>query len=141
MATPKSRCSTIDRDVQGFELVKQLLNQSQPYKFILGARDTEGTARAFTDLQYDSTKHSLTVLPLELSNLKNVKSFAQLALEQLGKDKLDYVLFNAAMNKPATEAGPHGSKWCEAYVVNHLCKSLVFCCYCAVGFSFKMTDE
>ncbi|PSR83563.1 hypothetical protein BD289DRAFT_453764 [Coniella lustricola] len=104
----------------GFELVKQLLSQSQPYKFILGARDTESATRAYTDLQYDSTKHSLTVLPLELSSLTNVNSFAQQVLDKLGKDTLDYFLLNAGMSKAASEPGPHGSKWCEAYVVNHL---------------------
>ncbi|KAF3769779.1 NAD(P)-binding protein, partial [Cryphonectria parasitica EP155] len=104
----------------GFELVKQLLAQSNPYKFVLGARDTEGTKKAYDALKFDNAKHSLTVLPLELSSLENVKSFAQKALEKLGKDKLDYLLLNAAINKPANEPGPHGSKWCEAYVVNHL---------------------
>lgn len=109
--------------MQGFELVKQLLAKPEPYRFILGARDTERTKKAYDDLKFDSTTHSLTVLPLELSNLKTVKSFAQKTLEKLGRDRLDYFLLNAGMAKGASGPGPHGSKWCEAYVVNHLCES------------------
>ncbi|KAK7697270.1 hypothetical protein SLS64_013704 [Diaporthe eres] len=104
----------------GFELVKQLLAKPEPYRFILGARDTERTKKAYDDLKFDSTTHSLTVLPLELSNLKTVKSFAQQTLEKLGRDRLDYFLLNAGMAKGASGPGPNGSKWCEAYVVNHL---------------------
>lgn len=107
---------------KGFELVKQLLAKPEPYRFILGARDTEGTKKAYDELKYDSNTHSLTVLPLELSNLKAVKSFARQTLETLGRDRLDYLLLNAGMVKGATGPGPHGSKWCEAYVVNHLCE-------------------
>lgn len=62
------------------------------------------------------------MLPLELSNLKAVKSFAQQTLEKLGQEKLDYLLLNAGMAKGAQGPGPHGSKWCEPYVVNHLCE-------------------
>lgn len=102
--------------------MKQLLAQPEPYKFILGARDTERTKKAYDELKFDSAKHSLTVLPLELSNLKGVKSFAQQTLDKLGQEKLDYLLLNAGMAKGAEGPGPHGSKWCEAYVVNHLCK-------------------
>ncbi|KAJ7132321.1 hypothetical protein C8R44DRAFT_902493 [Mycena epipterygia] len=104
----------------GFELVKQLLAQAQPYKFILGARDTESTKKAFDELKFDSGKHSLTVLPLELSNLKGVKTFAQQTLEELGHDKLDYLMLNAALFKGAEGPVPPEPKWCEAYVVNHL---------------------
>lgn len=104
-------------------MVKQLLAQPEPYKFILGARDTATTQKAYDELKFDSDKHSLTVLPLELSNLKTVKSFARKALERLGQDKLDYYLMNAGLAKAAQGPGPHGSKWCEAYVVNHLCQS------------------
>lgn len=103
--------------------MKQLLAKPEPYRFILGARDTERTKKAYDDLKFDSTTHSLTVLPLELSNLKTVKSFAQQTLEKLGRDRLDYFLLNAGMAKGASGPGPHGSKWCEAYVVNHLCES------------------
>lgn len=110
--------------MQGFELVKQLLAKPEPYRFILGARDTERTKKAYDDLKFDSATHSLTVLPLELSNLKTVKSFAQQTLEKLGRDRLDYLLLNAGMAKSASGPGLHGSKWCEAYVVNHLCRCL-----------------
>lgn len=103
--------------------MKQLLAKPEPYRFILGARDTERTKKAYDDLKFDSSTHSLTVLPLELSNLKAVKSFAQQTLEKLGRDRLDYLLLNAGMAKGASGPGPHGSKWCEAYVVNHLCET------------------
>ncbi|KAI3394328.1 hypothetical protein diail_2880 [Diaporthe ilicicola] len=104
----------------GFELVKQLLAKPEPYRFILGARDTERTKKAYDELKFDGSTHSLTVLPLELSSLKAVKTFAQETLEKLGRDKLDYLLLNAGMAKGASGPGPHGSKWCEPYVVNHL---------------------
>ncbi|KAI2617489.1 NAD(P)-binding protein [Hypoxylon sp. NC1633] len=103
----------------GFELVKQLLAQTQPYKFILGARDTTRAQAAFEELKYDSTKHSLTVLPLELSNLKTVKTFTQQTLEKVGQDKIDYLMLNAGMVKEASTPLP-GSKWSETYIVNHL---------------------
>jgi short-subunit dehydrogenase len=106
----------------GFELVKQLLAQSQPYQFILGARDTKGLEAAYNALYYDSNKHNLSIFPLDLSNIKDVKRFASLTLENLGKGKLDYLLLNAGMIKPADGPGPHGSKWSEQYIVNHLCK-------------------
>ncbi|CAN8097551.1 unnamed protein product [Discula destructiva] len=103
----------------GFELVKQLLAQTEPYRFILGARDTARSKKAFDELKYDAAKHSLTFLPLELANLKGVKTFAQQTLENLGNDKLDYLLLNAGMVK-AADSPVEGSKWCEPYVVNHL---------------------
>ena len=62
------------------------------------------------------------MLPLELSDLRGVKTFAQQALEKLGQDKVDYLLLNAAITDSAEKPGPHGSQWCEAYVVNHLCE-------------------
>ncbi|KAI1084098.1 NAD(P)-binding protein [Whalleya microplaca] len=104
----------------GFELVKQLLAQTQPYKFILGARNAQAAQAAYDGLQYDSSKHSLTIFPLELSNLKTVKTFASQTLEKLGQDKIDYLLLNAGIGKNADEPGPHGSKWSESYIVNHL---------------------
>ncbi|KUI65485.1 WW domain-containing oxidoreductase [Cytospora mali] len=104
----------------GFELVKQLLAQAEPYRFILGARDTETTKKAYDELKFDSATHSVTVLPLELSNLKGVKSFSQQTLQKLGQDKLDYLLLNAGVAKGAEGPGPYGSKWCEPYIVNHL---------------------
>ncbi|KAJ7658508.1 hypothetical protein B0H17DRAFT_1262003 [Mycena rosella] len=103
----------------GFEVVKQLLKQTQPYKFILGVRDTTlgKTKAAYDALQYDAGTHSVTILSLELSDLR---SFAQQALEKLGEENLDYLILNAALAKDVEPVGPHGSKWCEAYVVNHL---------------------
>ncbi|GAW22094.1 hypothetical protein ANO14919_116290 [Xylariales sp. No.14919] len=104
----------------GFEAVKQLLQQTQPYRFILGARNLRATQAAYDGLKYDSAKHTVSILPLELTDLRGVKSFAQQALERLGEDNLDILFLNAGMNKPATEPGPNGSKWCESLVVNHL---------------------
>ncbi|KAI8634008.1 hypothetical protein F5Y19DRAFT_196650 [Xylariaceae sp. FL1651] len=106
----------------GFEAVKQLLAQTQPYKFILGARDLQSTQKAYDGLQFDSTKHTVTILPMELTNMKSVKTFAQQTLEKLGQSPIDYLMLNAAtaMYKKVAETGPHGSKWIEAYLVNHL---------------------
>ncbi|KAI0884766.1 NAD(P)-binding protein [Annulohypoxylon maeteangense] len=104
----------------GFELVKQLLAQTQPYKFILGARDTKTAQAAYDGLKYDGNRHSLTIVPLELSNLRTVKTFSQQVLDKVGQDKVDYLLLNAAIAINADEPGPHGSKWSEAYIVNHL---------------------
>ncbi|RYC58780.1 hypothetical protein CHU98_g7429 [Xylaria longipes] len=103
----------------GFEAVKQLLQQAQPYRFILGARDLRSTRAAYDGLEYDAAMHSVSILPLELTDLRGVKSFAQQTLDKLGNDSLDILLLNAGMNKPATGPGPNGSKWCEALVVNH----------------------
>ncbi|KAJ4420320.1 hypothetical protein N0V82_004419 [Gnomoniopsis sp. IMI 355080] len=103
----------------GFELVKQLLAQTEPYRFIIGARDTATSKKAFDELKYDSAKHSLTLLPLELANLKGVGSFAQQTLEKLGNDKIDYLFLNAGMVKDSNSA-VQGSKWCEPFIVNHL---------------------
>ncbi|RYP40959.1 hypothetical protein DL769_011684 [Monosporascus sp. CRB-8-3] len=104
----------------GFEVVKQLLAQAQPYKLILGVRDTQRTRAALDELKYDSTRHSLTLLPVELSDLKNVKTFAQQTLDTLGETNIDYLFLNAGMYKDANGPGPHGSKWSETYLVNHL---------------------
>ncbi|KAF7376727.1 NAD(P)-binding protein [Mycena sanguinolenta] len=104
----------------GFEVIKQLLVQKQPYKFILGARDVATTQAAFGKVEFDKSQHSLVVLPLELSDLKGVKKFSQQVLERTGQDKLDYLMLNAARSNGAEQQGPHGSKWCESYIVNHL---------------------
>lgn len=102
--------------------MKQLLQQAQPYKFIIGARDLQTTQTAFDRLQYDATKHSISILPLNLADLRTVRSFAQRALDVLNQDKLDVLFLNAGMNKAAKGPGLHGSTWCEAYMVNHLCE-------------------
>jgi NADP-dependent 3-hydroxy acid dehydrogenase YdfG len=109
----------------GFELIKQLLAQSQPYKFILGARDTKGVSASFSALNYDSKTHDLSIFPLELSDMKTVKTFAAQTLEKLGKGKVDCLLLNAGMVKgdDGTSPGAHGSKWTEQYIVNCLCKA------------------
>jgi NAD(P)-dependent dehydrogenase (short-subunit alcohol dehydrogenase family) len=103
--------------------VKQLLLQAQPCRFILGARDTNKTQEAYDGLGYDAAAHSVSVLPLDLADLRGIKTFAQQTLSKLGQDKLDVLFLNAGMTKAADGPGPHGSKWCEPYVVNHLCKA------------------
>ncbi|KAK6857365.1 hypothetical protein PG995_007552 [Apiospora arundinis] len=107
----------------GFELVKQLLAQTQPYKFILGARDTQRTQAAYDELKFDSSRHSLTVLPVELADLSTVKTFAQQVLQKLKQDDdrpIDYLLLNAAMARQDDAPGPGPSKWSDSYLVNHL---------------------
>ncbi|KAK9776038.1 hypothetical protein SCAR479_07258 [Seiridium cardinale] len=104
----------------GFEAIRQLLQQPQSYKFILGVRDVKTTQAAYDDLRVDDGKCTVSLLPLDLADLRNVKSFAQQTLEKLGHDKLDVLFLNAAMGKAANEPGPHGSKWCETQMVNHL---------------------
>jgi len=95
------------------------MTQSQPWNFILGVRDTTQVQKAFDGLKYDATKHHLTLLPLDLSHIKNVKPFAQQSLQRLGETKIDYLLLNAGLAKDAETNGFH-PKWCEGYVVNHL---------------------
>ncbi|KAK3347135.1 hypothetical protein B0T25DRAFT_294906 [Lasiosphaeria hispida] len=104
----------------GFEVIKQLLSQTQPYKLILGVRDVPGTQAAYNSLNFDSAKHNLTILPLELSSLKSTKTFAEQTLANLGQTTLDYLLLNAATSTAASNPNPHGSKWSESYIVNHL---------------------
>ncbi|KAJ6138696.1 hypothetical protein N7471_005182 [Penicillium samsonianum] len=104
----------------GFEAIKQLLQQSQPYSFILGVRDTERTRVAYDDLKFDTSKHSVSILPLDLLNLKSVQSFAKKALSELGQRPLNYLFLIAGFVASADGPGPHGSQWCEQYVVNHL---------------------
>ena len=86
----------------------------------MGARDTARTQAAYDNLKYDTTKHSVHILPLELSSLRSARSFAQGALAQLGSHKLDYLFLGAGVLDSASGAGPNGSAWCEGYVVNHL---------------------
>ncbi|KAK4451530.1 NAD(P)-binding protein [Podospora aff. communis PSN243] len=95
----------------GFELARQFLVQpSQPYKLILGARDVPRTQAAT----------ALKVLPLELSDFRSTKTFAHLTLEELGGGGVDYLLLNAAVSDGSETPGSHGSKWSKAFVVNHL---------------------
>jgi len=103
----------------GFEVIKQLLTQSQPWNFILGARDVPKARQDFASLAYDKSKHNLTLFPLDLSKVKNAGTFASQTLNKLGDTgKIDYLLLNAAVNK-TPDAGFH-PKWSEQYVVNHL---------------------
>jgi NAD(P)-dependent dehydrogenase (short-subunit alcohol dehydrogenase family) len=102
--------------------MKQLVGQSQKWKVLLGARDTVGTPKAYDALGYDRARQSVSVLPLELSDLRTVKLFAQQTLNRLGQDKIDYLLLNAGVTQAPDEPGVHGVKWCPSYVVNHLCK-------------------
>ncbi|KAH7322723.1 hypothetical protein B0I35DRAFT_426313 [Stachybotrys elegans] len=103
----------------GFEAIKHLLVQPQPYRFILGARNVPVAQAAFEGIGFDKSTHALTVLPLDLVDLKGVKTFAQQTLETLGQDKLDYLCLNAGVVKPNDQPGPHGSKWSEPLIVNH----------------------
>lgn len=103
----------------GFEAIKQLLGQAQPYRVILGARNTQRAQHDYDALSYDRAASSVTVLPCELNDLRGVKTFAQQALEKLGQDGIDYLFLSAAITKDAKEKGPYGSKWCESLIVNH----------------------
>jgi hypothetical protein len=69
----------------------------------------------------------VTVLPLELSDVRTVKTFSQQVLEKIGGDKIDYLLLNAAISNGAEKPGPPGWRWCEALVVNHFCEFLSLC--------------
>lgn len=106
----------------GLEAIKQLLAQSQPYKVIFGARNAPRAQQDYDGLTYDRSKSSVSVLPLELNNLKGVKTFAQETLEKLGSDKIDYLFLNAGISDGAEAKGPFGSKWCESLIVNHYCE-------------------
>ncbi|UKZ67562.1 uncharacterized protein TrAtP1_008717 [Trichoderma atroviride] len=104
----------------GFEAIKQLLSQqAQPYKVFLGARNTQSTIAAYDSLAYDRSGHAVTVLPLELSDLKTVKTFSQQVLDKIGGEKIDYLLLNAAISEGAEKPGPGGWRWCQSLVVNH----------------------
>ncbi|KYK54099.1 hypothetical protein DCS_06055 [Drechmeria coniospora] len=103
----------------GFEAAQQLLTQESPYRIILGARDVAETEAAFDKIPYDRSANSVTVLPLELLDLKNVEKFSRLVIDKVGVSKIDYLMINAAMITAADGPGPHGSSWCHAAVVNH----------------------
>ncbi|KAL0469699.1 hypothetical protein QR685DRAFT_527291 [Neurospora intermedia] len=109
----------------GFHVIKHLLSQtSQSYNFILGARDVSRTQDAYRSAFRGASldPHSLEILPLQLSDLKTVKHFAKQTLEKLEGKRIDYLFLNAGItNGAGTEKpGPGGSRWCEAFVVNHL---------------------
>ncbi|OJJ69044.1 hypothetical protein ASPBRDRAFT_32780 [Aspergillus brasiliensis CBS 101740] len=104
----------------GFETIKQLLEQAEPYNFILGARDTAKVQAAYDSLNYDTSKHTVTVFPLDLLSLKSVQTFAENVLSKLGSEKLAYLFLCAGTLDKAEGPGPNGSQWCQGYVVNHL---------------------
>lgn len=101
--------------------MKQLLQTLQSYRIIIGARNTERTESAYNTIAYNHQNSSVVILPLELSDLKQVQIFAHRALEVLDQGKIDYLLLNAAIHGTADGPGSHGSQWCEPYIVNHLC--------------------
>lgn len=103
----------------GLDAIRQLLQQSQPYRVILGARNTAATEKAYADISYDAAANPVTILPLELSNLSDVQKFAKETLAKLGQDKIDYLMLNAAVSYGSQGPGPNGSKWCEPLIVNH----------------------
>jgi NAD(P)-dependent dehydrogenase (short-subunit alcohol dehydrogenase family) len=105
---------------QGFEAIKQLLTQTQPHRFILGCRNTKNVQIAYDDLGYNTKIHSVTLLPLELSDLRTVKHFAAQTLDKLEGEKINVLMLNAAVIKAANEPGINGSKYNEQYIVNHL---------------------
>lgn len=100
--------------------MRQLLEQSQPYKVILGARNIQRTQEAYNALTYDRAANPVTVLPLDLSNLRDVQTFAKVTLDKVGEGNIDYLLLNAGISNGAEKPGPHGSKWSEPLIVNHL---------------------
>jgi len=120
-ASPKTVVATGASSGLGFEAVKQLLEQSEiSYKFIVGCRDVKAAEAAYGALKYDAAIHSVTFLPVDLANLKDVRPFATKVLEILGDTKIDYLFLNAGMIKDASGPGPNDGMWCTAYVVNHL---------------------
>lgn len=102
-----------------------MLQQPESYKFILGARNTDSTQAAYDGLPFDKEKNTITVLPLDLSDLKSVQLFAQEAMSALGSHRLDCLFLNAGTLDSGDGPGPNGSQWCEGYVVNHLGKARV----------------
>jgi len=108
----------------GFEAIKQLLSDPhKSYRFILGVRDTARTKASYDDLPdvESSKRQRLTILPLQLAELRSVKSFAAETLAKLEADnaKLDYLFLNAAVAKSADEPADWKSKWNEEALVNH----------------------
>jgi NAD(P)-dependent dehydrogenase (short-subunit alcohol dehydrogenase family) len=101
----------------GFEAIKQLLQQSQPYRLIIGARNTPAAQAAFDAIKYDRAAHTLDVLRLDNADFACVKTFAQQTLEKLGPSKIDILFMNAAIAKVAVDYPGH--KWCETLEVNH----------------------
>ncbi|KAJ3493655.1 hypothetical protein NLG97_g4600 [Lecanicillium saksenae] len=102
----------------GLEALKQLLQAPQPYRVVLGARNTSGMEQSLREMEFESA-NKVEVLPLDLADLKGTKTFAEAALAKLGDTKIDYLFLNAAITNPAV-ANPRGYRWCESAVVNHV---------------------
>lgn len=119
-ATAKNVIATGTTSGLGFEVIKQLLEKSEPYNFILGARDISRTQAALDAIKYDTSKHTVSLVPVDLTDLRSVQLFAQQALTKLGPNKLDLLFLCAGMVASAEGPGPHGSQWCASYIVNHL---------------------
>jgi len=79
-----------------------------------------GTKKAYDEVEFDERRHSLAVLPLDLSDLRSTRAFAQQTLDTLGPNKVDLLLLNAAISNGSEKAGPRVSKWSETHIVNHL---------------------
>ena len=108
---------------QGFEALKQLLQEPTPYRVIFGARDAQAVTANVDKLQFDRGANTVTVLPLELSDLKGVKSFAQQSLDKVGSDNIDYLFLNAGMIQAKGGKATPGCKWNETAMTNHFCMS------------------
>jgi NAD(P)-dependent dehydrogenase (short-subunit alcohol dehydrogenase family) len=86
------------------------------------------TRAAYDALGYDGARHRLTVLPLELADLRGTRAFAGEVVRLLdagdgdgGAGVLDYLLLNAAIAGGDVGAEERGgfAGWKEAVVVNH----------------------
>jgi len=108
---------------QGVEAIHQLLTRPQAYRIIIGARDVPRARETYTKREYDSQANNLNILQLDLADMKQVKTFARETLETVGKGNIDYLLLNAGITNPVEDKNRFGSKWCEQYIVNHLCLS------------------
>lgn len=110
--------------MKGFQVAKQLLSQTQPYDLILGVRDVAKAQADYDKLDFDRSLHSVSFLPLDLSDLPTAVTFAERVLSILGSTSLDYLFLCAAISEPSGvkgTTGPNGSKWSKTFIVNHLC--------------------
>ncbi|TQS31745.1 hypothetical protein Golomagni_07970 [Golovinomyces magnicellulatus] len=104
----------------GLEVTKQLFQGAQPYRVIFGARDVPAATEAYKALDFDRDANPVTILPLNLTNLKQVKTFANEVLKKLGDTKVDYLFVNAGELGSSEKPGTTGTKWCDNMVVNYL---------------------
>lgn len=113
----------LDR-IKGFEAMRQLIAQAPvntSFRLWLGSRDVTRTERAYSDLLIrGNTRHTATCLPIELSDLSSVKTFADTIRMKLPPtERIDVCLLCAAVSKAPSAANSnnrHG--WSEAYIVN-----------------------